>query len=71
MARHFEYLSKATAEGQLILAGRTMEARSETFGIVIFEAKDLLAATQFMKDAGCCGRNNVRDASPVWRGIAA
>jgi uncharacterized protein len=49
VGRHFERLSKAAAEGQVILAGRTSEALSATFGVVIFEADNEPAARQFME----------------------
>ncbi|MEO8123913.1 MAG: YciI family protein [Burkholderiales bacterium] len=49
VARHFERLSKATAEGQVILAGRTTEGLDATFGIVVFEAETLDQARAFMQ----------------------
>lgn len=49
IARHFERLAQATASGQVILAGRTIESLAETFGVVIFVADDALAARQFME----------------------
>jgi uncharacterized protein YciI len=49
-ARHFERLARATAAGQVVLAGRTTEALAATFGIVIFEAESVEAARQFMDD---------------------
>jgi uncharacterized protein YciI len=48
VATHFAHLKAATAEGKVILAGRTLESGSRTFGIVIFEAADEAAATKFM-----------------------
>ncbi|WP_426103735.1 YciI family protein [Massilia sp. TSP1-1-2] len=48
-ARHFERLKKATAEGKVILAGRTTEALDKTFGLVIFEADSEAAAKAFME----------------------
>lgn len=50
VAQHFERLAKATAAGQVVLAGRTTEALAATFGIVIFEAESVEAARQFMDD---------------------
>lgn len=50
VARHFERLAKATAEGRVVLAGRTTEALTATFGIVIFDAESVEAARQFMED---------------------
>lgn len=47
-ARHFERLKKATAEGKVILAGRTTEALDKTFGMVIFDAESEAAAKAFM-----------------------
>jgi uncharacterized protein len=46
---HFAHLKAATADGRIILAGRTLEPGSRTFGLVIFEAVDEDAATKFMK----------------------
>jgi uncharacterized protein YciI len=48
-ARHFERLKKATADGSVILAGRTTEALDKTFGLVVFEAQDEKAAKAFME----------------------
>ena len=48
VATHFAHLKAATAEGRVILAGRTLEPGSKTFGLVIFEAADEAAATAFM-----------------------
>ena len=45
---HFAHLKAATAEGKVILAGRTLEPGSKTFGLVIFEAADEPAARTFM-----------------------
>lgn len=45
---HFQRLQAATEAGQVLLAGRTDEPLSETFGLVIFEAADLAAARDFM-----------------------
>ena len=45
---HFAHLKAATAEGKVILAGRTLEPGSKTFGLVIFEAEDEDAARTFM-----------------------
>lgn len=47
--RHFERLAQAAKSGQLILAGRTRESLSATFGLVIFEADDEAAARSFMQ----------------------
>ncbi|MEO5771698.1 MAG: YciI family protein [Burkholderiaceae bacterium] len=49
VGQHFDRLTRATAQGQLILAGRTTEALSATFGVVIFEAATIEAARLFME----------------------
>lgn len=46
---HFAHLKAATAEGKVILAGRTLEPGDKTFGLVIFEAADEAAAKSFME----------------------
>lgn len=48
-AKHFEHLKKATAEGKVVLAGRSTEALDKTFGLVIFEADSEAAAKAFME----------------------
>lgn len=50
IAKHFERLSQVAAQGRLLMAGRTTEPLPQTFGVVIFEADSLAAATQFMHD---------------------
>ena len=45
---HFAHLKAATAEGKVVLAGRTLEPGNKTFGLVIFEAADEVAARTFM-----------------------
>jgi len=45
---HFNRLKEATDRGQVVLAGRTAEPLDKTFGIVVFEAKDQEAASEFM-----------------------
>ena len=47
-SRHFDRLKKATASGQVILAGRTTENLDKTFGLVLFEAENEAAAKAFM-----------------------
>lgn len=49
VARHFAQLKAATAEGKVVLAGRTLEPGDKTFGLVIFEAADEAAARAFME----------------------
>ena len=46
---HFAHLKAATAEGKVVLAGRTLEPGNKTFGLVIFEATDEDAAKKFME----------------------
>ena len=48
-SRHFERLKKATADGKVILAGRTTEQLDKTFGLVVFEAENEKAARDFME----------------------
>lgn len=49
VARHFAQLKEATANGRVILAGRTLEPGDRTFGLVIFEARDEADARRFME----------------------
>jgi uncharacterized protein YciI len=49
VAEHFKRLKEATAQGTVILAGRTDEPPEKTFGIVIFEAASETAAAEFMR----------------------
>ena len=49
VGQHFEHLSKAAAQGQVILVGRTTEPLAITFGVVIFEATNLEAARHFIE----------------------
>lgn len=48
-SKHFERLKKATADGKVILAGRTTEPLDKTFGLVIFEANSEADARAFME----------------------
>jgi len=48
IGRHSEHLQSLLTEGKLILAGKTAGLDEKTFGIVIFEAKDLLSAQKQM-----------------------
>ena len=48
-SRHFERLKKATADGKVILAGRSTEQLDKTFGLVVFEAENEKAARAFME----------------------
>jgi uncharacterized protein len=45
---HFNRLKEAAERGQVIFAGRTKESGDKTFGLVIFEAAEETAASQFM-----------------------
>ena len=49
VAAHFKRLQEATAQRKVILAGRTDEPPSVTFGLVIFEARDQTEAKAFME----------------------
>lgn len=49
IGQHFERLARATASGQVILAGKTSEALDRTFGLVVFEAEDEASARRFME----------------------
>ena len=49
VSAHFQYLSKATEAGKIILAGRTDESFDKTFGLVIYEAESEEAARAFME----------------------
>jgi len=45
---HVNYLKNLTAEGTLILAGRTLSNDENTFGIIVFRAPSEDAARQIM-----------------------
>jgi uncharacterized protein YciI len=47
VGEHFAYLQNLLAEGQLILAGRTLE--DQPFGIVVFRAESPERAEEIMK----------------------
>jgi len=49
ISRHFARFKHAIETGELILAGRTNETGTKTFGIAIFQAPDEAAARQFME----------------------
>jgi len=49
VSAHFQYLSRATRAGKVILAGRTDEGFETTFGLVIYEAESEEAARAFME----------------------
>jgi uncharacterized protein len=46
---HFAHLEGLYGDGKVLLAGRTRNLDASTFGIVIFRARDLEAALQFMR----------------------
>jgi uncharacterized protein len=48
--KHFARLKEAADRGEVILAGRTAESLDKTFGILVFEAKDQEAASEFVKE---------------------
>lgn len=49
IGQHFERLARATASGQVILAGKTGEALDRTFGLVVFESDDEASARRFVE----------------------
>jgi uncharacterized protein YciI len=49
MADHFAYLQRLTAEGTLILAGRTLNTDADTMGIAVLRAPDDAAAEAIMR----------------------
>jgi uncharacterized protein len=62
---HFAHLKAATAEGKVILAGRTLEPGNKTFGLVIFEAADEAAARDFMNsDPAVAGKIMTAELHP-------
>ncbi|MCP4545284.1 MAG: hypothetical protein GY835_02320 [bacterium] len=50
VGEHFEYLQRLTATGTVLLAGRTQNDDSTSFGIVIFRAESDTAAQQVFDD---------------------
>src|SRR5262245_55240420 len=48
--RHFAYLQRLTAEGTVLMAGRTLNADAQTFGIVVFVADSAAAAVELMRN---------------------
>ncbi len=48
--QHFAHLQRLTADGVVILAGRTQTTGDDSFGIVIFRATDDTAARTIMED---------------------
>jgi len=50
VSRHFAYFQDLTANGVMILMGRTQNKDESTFGIAIFEAEDESAAQRIMEN---------------------
>ena len=50
VSEHFAYLKGLVDEGLVILAGRTLTADEDSFGIVIYRAEDESAARRIMED---------------------
>lgn len=50
ISEHFSYLKKLMEKGILILAGRTQNKESNSFGIVIFNAESEETARQILHD---------------------
>jgi uncharacterized protein len=47
---HFEYLKQLVAEGVVFMAGRTLTADEQTFGIVVFKAASESDAVALMQN---------------------
>ena len=47
---HFRYLQRLTAEGTLLMAGRTLNDDERTFGIVVFVAESEAAAAEVVRN---------------------
>lgn len=47
---HFEYLSRLTEQGIVLMAGRTLTTDEATFGIVVFVARTSAEAEAIMND---------------------
>ena len=50
VSRHFSYFQDLTAQGVMILMGRTQNKDESTFGIAIFEAEEESAARRIMEN---------------------
>jgi uncharacterized protein YciI len=62
---HVAHLKAATDRGQLVLAGRTLEAGDRTFGLVVFHAPDEAAAQAFMNsDPAVAGKIMTAELHP-------
>ena len=60
IGEHFEYLSKLTAQGVVYLAGRTLTADAQTFGIVVFSAASETEAMALMQNDPAVARGVMR-----------
>ena len=49
MTTHFAHLQKLAADGVVLMAGRTLVAGPDTFGIVVFKAPSLAEAEAVMR----------------------
>ena len=47
---HFRYLQRLTEEGVVLLAGRTLNTDSSSFGLVIFEAESEASARELVQN---------------------
>jgi len=47
---HLEYLQRLTAEGTVLMAGRTLNADERTFGIVVFVAESEATAAAIVRN---------------------
>ena len=50
ISEHFEYLKRLTESGTVLLAGRTTNIESNSFGIVIFSADSVEAARRIVNE---------------------
>jgi uncharacterized protein YciI len=50
LSEHFAYLSKLTAEGTVLMAGRTLNADEQTFGIAVLVAATTADAAAAMSN---------------------
>jgi uncharacterized protein len=50
VAEHFAYLERLQRAGVVLMAGRTLTADKEAFGVVVFTAQSHAAATAIMND---------------------
>ena len=50
VGEHFDYLKHLTNNGTVVLAGRTINTDTSSFGIVIFQANSEASARRIMND---------------------